>query len=119
MRDCSRLPLPFFLRLPDNVVWCINSAMCSMPFPIESAKRSPLNSQGSLNWRRKKTRCSIWRRALAKYQKRYPEAIRSRGVDEEHLLTFYAFPPVMHRSIRTTNAIESFFESRATTHGPD
>jgi putative transposase len=27
--------------------------------------------------------------------------------DEEHLLTFYAFPPVMHRSIRSTNAIES------------
>src|SRR3989440_73590 len=45
----------------------------------------------------------------AKYQKRYPEAIRSLCEDEEHLLTFYAFPPVMHRSIRTTNAIESFF----------
>jgi putative transposase len=32
----------------------------------------------------------------AKYQKRYPEAIRSLCEDEEHLLTFYAFPPVMH-----------------------
>jgi putative transposase len=31
--------------------------------------------------------------------------------DEEHLLTFYAFPPVMHRSIRSTNAIESFFST--------
>ena len=29
--------------------------------------------------------------------------------DEEHLLTFYAFPPVMHRSIRSTNAIESLW----------
>jgi transposase-like protein len=47
----------------------------------------------------------------AKYQKRYPEAIRSLCEDEEHLLTFYAFPPVMHRSIRTTNAIESFFSN--------
>jgi transposase-like protein len=28
--------------------------------------------------------------------------------DEEHLLTLYAFPQVMHRSIRSTNAIESF-----------
>jgi transposase-like protein len=46
----------------------------------------------------------------AKYQKRYPEAVRSLCEDEEHLLTFYAFPPVMHRYIRTTNAIESFFE---------
>jgi putative transposase len=47
----------------------------------------------------------------AKYQKRYPEAIRSLCEDEEHLLTFYAFPPVMHRSIRATNAIESFFSN--------
>jgi len=45
----------------------------------------------------------------AKYQKRYPEALRSLTEDEEHLLTFYAFPPVMHRYIRSTNAIESFF----------
>jgi putative transposase len=43
----------------------------------------------------------------AKYQKRYPEAVRSLCEDEEHLLTFYAFPPVMHRYIRSTNAIES------------
>jgi putative transposase len=47
----------------------------------------------------------------AKYQKRYPEAIRSLCEDEEHLLTYYDFPPVMHRYIRTTNAIESFFSN--------
>ncbi len=46
-----------------------------------------------------------------KYQKRYPEAVRSLCEDEEHLLTFYTFPPVMHRSIRSTNAIESFFSN--------
>jgi len=46
-----------------------------------------------------------------KYQKRYPEAIRSLCEDEEHLLTFYAFPKVMHRYIRSTNAIESFFSN--------
>ena len=40
----------------------------------------------------------------AKYQKRYPEAVRSLTEDEEHLLTFYAFPAVMHRYIRSTNA---------------
>ena len=44
----------------------------------------------------------------AKYQKRYPEAIRSLCEDEEHLLTFYAFPQVMHRYISTINAIEFF-----------
>ena len=47
----------------------------------------------------------------AKYQKRYPEAIRSLCEDEAHLLTFYAFPPAMHRYIRSTNAIESFFSN--------
>jgi len=47
----------------------------------------------------------------AKYRQRYPEAIRSLLEDEEHLLTFYAFPPVMHRYIRSTNAIESLFSN--------
>jgi transposase-like protein len=47
----------------------------------------------------------------AKYRQRYPEAIRSLCEDEAHLLTFYAFPPVMHRYIRSTNAIESFFSN--------
>lgn len=40
-----------------------------------------------------------------------PEAVRSLMEDEEHLLTLYAFPPVMHRSIRTTTAMESFFRN--------
>ena len=46
-----------------------------------------------------------------KYHQRYPEAVRSLSEDEEHLFTFYAFPPVMHRYIRSTNAIESFFSN--------
>jgi putative transposase len=46
-----------------------------------------------------------------KYSQRYPEAVRSLCEDEEHLLTFYAFPQVMHRYIRSTNAIESFFSN--------
>ena len=47
----------------------------------------------------------------AKYAQRYPEAVRSLTEDEEHLLTFYAFPSVMHRHIQTTNAIESLFSN--------
>jgi len=47
----------------------------------------------------------------AKYAQRYPEAVRSLAEDEEHLLTFYAFPQVMHRHIQTTNAIESLFSN--------
>jgi putative transposase len=46
-----------------------------------------------------------------KYRERYPEAIRSLCEDEEHLLTFYAFPQPMHCHIRSTNAIESFFRT--------
>jgi putative transposase len=53
---------------------------------------------------------------LAAFQAKYRdraigEAIRSLCEDEEHLLTFYAFPPVMHRYMRSTNAIESFFSN--------
>lgn len=47
----------------------------------------------------------------AKYARRYPEAVRSLTEDEEHLFTFYAFPPAMYRHIQTTNVIESFFSN--------
>jgi putative transposase len=47
----------------------------------------------------------------AKYTVRYAEAVRSLAEDEEHLLTFYAFPQTMHRHIQTTNAIESLFSN--------
>jgi transposase-like protein len=47
----------------------------------------------------------------AKYAQRYPEAVRSLVEDEEHLLTFYAFPEAMHRHVQTTNAIESLFSN--------
>ncbi len=47
----------------------------------------------------------------AKYAQRYPEAVRSLAEDEEHLVTFYAFPPAMYRHIQTTNAIEGFFSN--------
>jgi putative transposase len=47
----------------------------------------------------------------AKYTQRYPEAVRSLAEDEDHLLTFYAFPTAMYRHIQTTNAIESLFSN--------
>jgi putative transposase len=47
----------------------------------------------------------------AKYGKRYPEAVRSLTEEEDKTLTFYDFPQTMHRSIRTTNAIESLFSN--------
>ena len=47
----------------------------------------------------------------AKYGHLYPEAVRSLAEEEEYTLTFYQFPPTMHRYIRTTNAIESLFSN--------
>ena len=64
-------------------------------------------------WKQEKKEAALLNLAAfkAKYQKRYPEAVRSLCEDEEHLLTFYAFPAVMHRYIRSTNAIESLFSN--------
>ncbi len=64
-------------------------------------------------WKQEKQEDALLNLAAFKatYQKRYPEAVRSLCEDEEHVLTFYAFPRVMHRYIRTTNAIESFFST--------
>ncbi len=45
---------------------------------------------------------------LAAFKAKY--AVRSLSEDEEHLLTFYAFPKPLHRHIQTTNAIESLAE---------
>jgi putative transposase len=47
----------------------------------------------------------------AKYGRLYPEAVRSLAEEEDKTLTFYDFPPPMHRYIRTTNAIESLFSN--------
>jgi putative transposase len=64
-------------------------------------------------WKQEKKEDALLNLAVfqAKYAQRYPEAIRSLMEDQEHLLTFYAFPASMHRHIQTTNAIESFFSN--------
>src|SRR6478672_285493 len=46
-----------------------------------------------------------------RYATRYPEAIASLSEGEGETLTFYDFPQMMHRYIRTTNAIESTFST--------
>jgi transposase-like protein len=43
----------------------------------------------------------------AKYSRLSPEAVRSLAEEEDKTMTFYDFPQTLHRSIRTTNAIES------------
>ena len=55
-----------------------------------------------------------------RYAKTYPEAVASLSEGAEETLTFYAFPPIMQRYIKTTNAIESCFSQvRARTDGVD
>ena len=76
-----------------------------------SSERAPIATELAGIWKAATKEESLMELAAfkGKYRKRYPEAIRSLMEDEDHLLTFYAFPQVMHRYIRTTNAIESFF----------
>src|SRR5262249_55830491 len=47
----------------------------------------------------------------ARYQKAYPEAVGSLVADEDHLFTFYQFEAKWHKFMRTTNAIESLFNT--------
>lgn len=55
-----------------------------------------------------------------RYAKTYPEAVASLSEGEAETLTFYDFPPVMQRYIKTTNAIESTFSQvRARTDRMD
>jgi putative transposase len=80
---------------------------------IPHRERKEVETELAGIWKQEKKEDALLNLAAfkAKYQKRYPEAIRSLIEDEEHLLTFYAFPPVMHRYIRSTNAIESLFSN--------
>src|SRR6266567_291945 len=89
----------------------INSAMCGSAIPHRERQEVATELGGI--WKQEKKEDALLNLSAfkAKYQKRYPEAIRSLSEDEEHLLTFYAFPSVMHRYIRSTNAIESLFSN--------
>jgi putative transposase len=46
-----------------------------------------------------------------RYEKIYPEALKSLLSDEGHLFTFYQFEAKWHKFMRTTNAIESLFNN--------
>ncbi len=47
----------------------------------------------------------------ARYEKTYPEALKSLLSDQAHLFTFYQFEAKWHKFLRTTNAIESLFNN--------
>jgi transposase-like protein len=47
----------------------------------------------------------------ARYERIYPEAVKSLVADEDHLFSFYQFEAKWHKFMRTTNAIESLFSN--------
>jgi putative transposase len=80
---------------------------------IPKRERDPIAAELSGIWNQSTKEKAVTELAAfkGKYRERYPEAIRSLCEDEEHLLTFYDFPQSMHRHIRSTNPIESFFRN--------
>ena len=82
-----------------------------MPSPEENGRRVQAEFTGIWKQEKKEDALSNLTAFKVKYAQRYPEAVRSLMEDEEHLLTFYAFPQSMHRHLQTTNAIEGFFSN--------
>lgn len=80
---------------------------------IPKRERDPIAAELSGIWSQSTKEKALTELAAfkGKYRERYPEAVRSLCEDEEHLLTFYDFPQAMHRHIRSTNPIESFFRN--------
>jgi len=80
---------------------------------IPKRERDPIAAELAGIWNQSSKEKALTELAAfkGKYRERYPEAIRSLCEDEAHLLTFYDFPQSMHRHIRSTNPIESFFRN--------
>jgi putative transposase len=107
MMDCWQPLLISFQQPCGSGVWCISSRVLMSAIPKREHQEVTTELAGIFKQENKEEALLNLAAFKAKYQKRYPEAVRSLCEDEEHLLTFYAFPPVMHRYIRSTNAIES------------
>ena len=77
---------------------------------IAQRERGPMATELAGIWKAATTAEALIHLAAfqGNYQKCYPEAVRSLLEEKEQLLTFYDFPPVMHRYLRTTHALESF-----------
>jgi transposase-like protein len=65
---------------------------------IPRREREEVQAELSGIWKQEKKEAALanLQAFKAKYTQRYPEAIRSLAEDEEHLLTFYAFPFSLH-----------------------
>jgi len=109
--DCWQRFAHFLRGRSVNGAWCINTGALMNAIPKREQNTVATELTGI--WKsgtREEARTQL-EAFKGKYRQRYPEAVRSLMEDEEHLLSFYTFPQVMHRSIRSTNAIESFFSN--------
>ena len=111
MRDCSLRSRSCLRPRLANAVSCISNAMCFHAIPRR--ERGDVQAELVGIWSQPSKQEALTHLAAfkAKYALRYPEALRSLAEDEEHLLTFYAFPESLHRHVQTTNAIESLFSN--------
>src|SRR5438874_8071555 len=81
------------LQLPHaNGVWCINSRVLMNAIPKREHELIAAELGGIWNQPTKEQALIELAAFKGKYRERYPEAVRSVCEDEEHLLTFYAFP---------------------------
>jgi transposase-like protein len=119
MMDCSRLSQTCLRPPLGSAVWWTSNATCFHAIPRR--ERSDVQVELVGIWDQPTQQEALIHLAAfkAKYAQRYPEAVRSLAEDEEHLLTFYAFPVSMHRHLQTTNAIESLAEQCAAAHRSD
>src|SRR5215470_17891225 len=111
MRGGFRQWLPSLPRPRANGAWCINSRVLMSAIPKREHEQIAAELAGIWQQPTKEQALSELAAFKGKYRERYPEAIRSLCEDEEHLLTFYDFPQSMHRHIRSTNPLESFFRN--------
>src|SRR5260370_7529001 len=109
MMDCWLRSLPCFRRRCASAVWCINSRALMNAIPKREQQEVTTELTGI--WKQEKREDALLNLAAfkAKYRQRYPEAIPTLLENEEHLLPFYAFPPLMHPSIPTTNPLQTLF----------
>ncbi len=112
MMDCSRRFPPSFRRRLVKAAWFTNSRVLLNAIPKREQQEVAAELTGIFKQEKKEDAVLN----LTASTRQIPPALSRSSAqrcreDEAHLLTFYAFPAVMHRYIRSTNAIESLFSN--------
>jgi transposase-like protein len=92
---------------------CLLHIQRSVSSAIPKGERGKIWSELSGIWQQPSKQAALDQLAAfgVRYQKIYPEAVKSLLDDESHLFTFYQFEAKWHKFMRTTNAIESLFNN--------